>query len=72
VEVIKTIYDPDLVSTFSLHIEMAVNVPNTKEVAFTLVSNKKYKEKGKAFSLFLCLSLTLEARNYSFYRLPKE
>ena len=71
-EVIKTIYGPDLVSTFFLHIEMAVNVPNAKEVAFTLVSNKKYKEKGKVFFLFLCLSLTLKARNYSFYRLPKE
>ena len=70
-EVIKTIYGSDLVSTSSLHIEMAVNVPDAEEVAFTLVSNKKYKEKSKAFFLFLCLSLTLEARNQSFYRLPK-
>ena len=26
---------------------MAINVPEAEEVAFTLVSNKKHKEKGK-------------------------
>ena len=30
---------------------MAVDVPETEEVTFTLITNKKSKEKGKASSL---------------------
>jgi len=50
VEVIRTIYGSSLVPTFSSDIEIAVDVPETEEVAFTLVSNKKYKRKSKASS----------------------
>jgi len=56
VEAIRTIYSSDLFSTFSFNIEMAVDVSKTKEVAFTLVSNKKYKEKDKVSSLLFISS----------------
>jgi len=38
-EAIRTIYSPN--------IEMAINVLEAEEVTFTLVSNKKHKEKNK-------------------------
>ena len=50
VEVIRTIYGPDLVPIFSPNIEIAGDVPEAKEVAFTLVFNKKHKGKSKATS----------------------
>ena len=49
-EVIRTIYGPDLVPIFSPNIEIAGDVPEAKEVAFTLVFNKKHKGKSKATS----------------------
>jgi len=55
VEVVRTIYGPGLIPTFSSDIEIAVDLPEAKEVVFTLVSNKKYKEKSKAsffYSMF--------------------
>jgi len=33
VKAIKTIYSPDLIPTFSLDIEMAINILETEEVA---------------------------------------
>jgi len=50
VEAIRTIYGPDLVPILFPNIEIASNVPEAKEVAFTLVFNKKHKKKGKATS----------------------
>ena len=43
----RTIYGPVPVPTSSPDIEMAVDVPEAKAVAFTLVTNKKHKSKGK-------------------------
>jgi len=51
VKAIKTIYGSNLVPTSSSNIEMAVDVPEAEEVTFTLVSNKKHKEKRKVSSL---------------------
>ena len=49
-EAIRTIYGLDLVPIFFPNIEIASNVPEAKEVAFTLVFSKKHKKKGKATS----------------------
>ena len=43
----RTIYGPVPVPTPSSDVEMAVDVPEAKEVAFTLVTNKKCKSKDK-------------------------
>ena len=48
-EAIKTVYGPVLIPTPSPDIKMAVDVPEMEEVAFTLITNKKYKDKGKVF-----------------------
>jgi len=57
VEVIRNIYGPGLIPTFSSDIEIAVDVPEAEKATFTLVSNKKYKEKSKAsFFYFMFFS----------------
>jgi len=43
----RTVYGPVPVPTPSPDIEMAVDAPEAEEVAFTLVTNKKRKSKGK-------------------------
>ena len=43
----RTIYGSNPISTFSPDVEMNVNIPEAKEVAFTLVTNEK-GGKGKA------------------------
>ena len=45
----RTIYSPVPVPvpTPSPDVEMAVDAPEAEEVAFTLVTNQKYKGKGK-------------------------
>jgi len=45
----RTIYSPVPipVPTLSPDVEMAVDAPEAEEVAFTLVTNQKYKGKGK-------------------------
>ena len=50
-EAIKTIYSSDFISIFSPDIEIAVDISETKEVAFILVLNKKYKKNSKDFFL---------------------
>jgi len=47
VEAMRTVYGPVPVPTPSPDVEMAVDVPEAEEVAFTLVTNKKRKDKGK-------------------------
>ena len=45
----RTVYDPNPVSTPSPDVEMDVDAPEAEEVAFTLVTNKKGgKEKANA------------------------
>ena len=51
IEAKRTIYSPDFVLKSFSNIKIAVNIPEIEEVTFTLVSNKKHKEKNKAFSL---------------------
>ena len=51
IEAKRTIYSPDFVLKSSSNIKIAVNIPEIEEVTFTLVSNKKHKEKNKASSL---------------------
>ena len=52
----RTVYGSVPVPTPSPDVEMAVDTPEAEEVAFTLVTNKKHKGKGKIPSL---LSRTL-------------
>jgi len=51
----KTVYSPNLISIPS-DVEIIVDVLETKEVAFTLVTNKKCKRKDKALSLSFIFS----------------
>lgn len=44
----RTIYGSDLVPTSSSDVEMAIDVSEAKEVAFTLATNKKHKKKSTA------------------------
>jgi len=67
--IIEAIYGPDLILTPSPDIEMAVDIPEAEEVAFTLVTNKKCKRKDKFLLFIPYLPLTLEAIHHSFYRL---
>ena len=46
-EAIRTVYGPVPVPTPSPDVEMAIDAPEAKEVAFTLVTNQKHKCKGK-------------------------
>ena len=48
----KTVYGPVSVPTPSPDVEIAVDTPEMEEVAFTLITNKKYKDKGKVFFFF--------------------
>ena len=57
VEAMKTVYGPVLIPTPSPDIEMAVDAPEMEEVAFTLITNKKYKDKGKVFFFFFWSSI---------------
>ena len=57
-EVMRTVYSPNPIPTLFSDVEMAVIVPETEEIAFTLVTNKKSKRKAKAFSL-----LSTDSRN---------
>ena len=52
VEAMKTVYGPVSVPTPSPDVEIAVDAPEMEEVAFTLITNKKYKDKGKVFFFF--------------------
>ena len=47
VETMRTVYGPAPVSTPFPDVEMAVDAPEAEEAAFTLVTNKKRKSKGK-------------------------
>ena len=58
VEAMRTVYGPNAIPTQFPDVKMAVDVPETKEIAFTLVTNKKSKRKAKAFSL-----LSTDSRN---------
>ena len=46
----RTIYSLVSIPTSSPNVEMAVDTPEVEEVAFTLVTNQKYKDKGKVSS----------------------
>ena len=46
----RTVYSPVPVPTPSPNVEMAVDAPEAEEVAFTLVTNKKRRDKGKVHS----------------------
>jgi len=43
----RTVYGPAPIPTPSPDVEIAVDIPEAKEVTFTLVTNQKYKGKGK-------------------------
>jgi len=62
VEAMKTIYGPDLIPTSSFDVEMAGNSPEAEDIAFTLVINKKCKEKGKVFSFSSMSSFDSKSR----------
>ena len=47
VEAMRTVYGPVPIPTPSPNMEMAVDALEAEEVAFTLVTNKKHKGKGK-------------------------
>jgi len=47
----RTVYDPNPISTLSPDVEMVVDTPKAEEVTFTLVTNKKSKRKAKVSSL---------------------
>ena len=47
----RTVYSPNLIPTQFSDVKMAVDAPETEEIAFTLVTNKNSKKKAKAFSL---------------------
>jgi len=51
VEAMRTVYDPNPISTLSPDVEMVVDTPKAEEVTFTLVTNKKSKRKAKVSSL---------------------
>jgi len=48
VEAIRTVYGPDPILISSSNIEMAVDILEAEKVIFTLITNKKHKEKSKA------------------------
>ena len=48
VEAMRTVYGPVSSLTPSPDVEMAVDIPEVEEVAFTLVTNQKHKGKNKA------------------------
>ena len=48
VEAMRTVYGPVPILTPSPDVEMAIDVLEVEEVAFTLVTNQKCKGKGKA------------------------
>jgi len=48
VEAMRTVYGPVSSLTPSPDVEMAVDIPEVEEVAFTLVTNQKHKGKDKA------------------------
>ena len=56
IEAIRNIYIPDLILASSSDIKIAINILEAKEVAFTLVINKKYWKKSKV-SLFSSMFL---------------
>ena len=58
----RTIYGSDLVPTSFFDIEIAGDLPKTKEVVFTLVINKKYKRRGKVFSFSSMSSFDFRSR----------
>ena len=43
----RGLYGPIPVPTPSPDVEMAVDVPEVEEIAFTLITNQKHKDKGK-------------------------
>ena len=47
----RTIHSSNLILISSFNVKIAVNILEA-EVAFTLVTNKKYKRRSKAFSLY--------------------
>ena len=65
----RTIYSSNLVLIFSSNVEMAADVLKIEEVTFTLVTNKKYKRKGKVFFFLLCFDLILEVRHHLSHEL---
>ena len=48
VEAMRTVYGPNPTPAPSSDVEIVVNIPEVEEVAFTLVTNKKGKERAKA------------------------
>jgi len=59
--IVEAIYGPDLILTPSPDIEMTVDTLEAEEVAFTLVTNKKYKRKDKLLLFLLCLCYKLHS-----------
>jgi len=49
-EAMRTVYGPVPIPTPFPDVEMAVDAPEVEEVTFTLVTNQKYKSKGKVSS----------------------
>jgi len=47
-EAMRTVYNPVPISTSSSDVEIAVDTPEVEEVAFTLVTNQRCKDKNKA------------------------
>ena len=50
-EAIRIVYGPNSILPFSPDIEIAVDTPETEEIIFILVTNKKGKRKAKVSSL---------------------
>ena len=59
----KTIYSPNPILTLSPDVEIIIDVPETKEVTFTMVTSKKSKKRPKCL---LSLLLTLRLRVHLF------
>ena len=49
-EAMRTVYSLNSIPTPSSDVEMVVNAPKVKEITFTLITNKKGKEKAKLSS----------------------
>ena len=66
----RTVYGPVPIPTPSPDVEMAVDAPETEEVAFTLVTNQKYKDKDKVSSPFSGTSPNSRSKTSLISRAP--
>jgi len=67
---IRSIYGLDPVPTPSPDVEIGVDAPVAEEVAFTLVTNQKYKDKSKVLSPLSKSSLDSRSKTSLVLRAP--